>query len=251
MDSSALASAAGERAFPAGHKAGGQGPGSPRPREGARSCSVHCVRDGAVTKARDPQGRAERAEPAGPSLRDPERSRGAAGKGGARAKVHRGPGMAGGARWGWGRRWGWGMPAWMARRLAARRMDRGGREGGDASPGSPFPALSSTMRPDPRHKHAPRHPGAPLPPFGEKIKSNKIQYGSLAGTSGDGERAAAPGLPARPAGQPHAGRPRRAAAAAPGPDPTAAGEGAAHTRERTHTHKWHGRRGKFPAASTK
>lgn len=102
---------------------------------------------------------------------------------------------------------------------------------GDASPGSPFPALS-TMRPDPRHKHAPRHPGAPLPPFGEKIKSNKIQYGSLEGPSGDGEQTAAPRLPERPAGQPHAGR---AAAAAPRPDPSAAGEGAAHTRARTHT----------------
>lgn len=124
--------------------------------------------------------------------------------------------------------------AGLARRLAARRMDRGGREGGDASPGSPFPALFSTMRPDPRHKHAPRHPGAPLPPFGEKIISNKIQYGSLEGTNGDGEQPTAPGLPARPAGQPHAGRPRRAAAAAPAPTPLPPGKGQ-RTPVRTHT----------------
>lgn len=137
VDSSTLASAAGERAFPAGHKAGGQGPGSPWPREGARSCSVHCVRDGAVTKARDPQRRAERAGPEGPSLRDPERPRGAAGKGGARAKVHRGPGRAGGARWGWGRRWGWGMPAWLVASQPGGWTAGGGKEAMQV-PGAPF-----------------------------------------------------------------------------------------------------------------
>lgn len=125
--------------------------------------------------------------------------------------------------------------AGLARRLAARRMDRGGREGGDASPGSPFPALFSTMRPDPQHKHAPRHTGAPLPPFGEKIKSNQIQYGSLAGTSGDGEQAAAPGLPARPAVSPMPAGPGGQQLRPPAPTPPPPGKGQ-HTPVRAHTH---------------
>lgn len=120
--------------------------------------------------------------------------------------------------------------AGLARRLAAPRMDCGG-EGGDASPGSPFPALSSTMRPDPRHKHAPRHPEAPLPPFGErKIKYGSVAVGKWVWGEGCSSGAACPPRRSPPR------RPRRAAAAAPRPEPTAAEEGAAHTRAHTHTH---------------
>jgi len=88
--------------------------------------------------------------------------KGRGGQEGAGAKVHRGPRW--GARWGRGWRCARGLPAWFGASQPRGGTEEG--EGGDASPGSPFPALSSTIRPDPRRKHAPRHPEAPLPPFG-------------------------------------------------------------------------------------
>lgn len=90
--------------------------------------------------------------------------KGRGGQKGAGAKVHRGPRW--GARWGRGWQCARGLPAWFGASQPRGGTEEG--EGGDASPGSHFPTLSSTIRPDPRRKHAPRHPEAQLRPFGRK-----------------------------------------------------------------------------------